>query len=281
MAQRHNALVAPERCESLTCKGKNFQVVQEGSVQTDYQEAIIQESASQLVGSHVPKSLMIKLQHDLVDRCQPGDEVIVVGNLISQWHQSAVVDVDCPVGMALEAHSIRVVQDKSASAWTTSGPATELDDDKYHQEFVAYWADPNNLKFPIAARDHICKAVCPKLYGLAIVKLALLMTLIGGICQADHDRRSKREGHNPNAGNNGTLPSSAADLPEEPEQFQIIQNEQASGQESIYYGGEGQAPTRPEQNRNESVQTRRRGQSHLLLVGDPGTVSTEYLLSVL
>ena len=116
--------MAPERCQgSITsnCKGQDFQAVEEnnGSVHTDYQEVTIQEAASQLGGAHVPRSLLVKLEHDLVDRCQPGDEVVIVGVLLSQWHQSVMVDVDSPVGMALHAHSIRVVQDKSSSAWAS------------------------------------------------------------------------------------------------------------------------------------------------------------------
>ena len=64
--------MAPERCQgSITsnCKGQNFQAVEEnnGSVHTDYQEVTIQEAASQLGGAHVPRSLLVKLEHDLVD----------------------------------------------------------------------------------------------------------------------------------------------------------------------------------------------------------------------
>lgn len=202
-----------------------------------------------------------------------------MGNLIAQWHQTVMPDVDCPVGMSLEAHSIRVVQDKSSSAWSkipasaaSSSDAaslrTELDDDKYRQEFVAYWEHPKHLAAPIAARDQICKAVCPKLYGLAVVKLALLMTLIGGVCQEDYENNHSRK----SIANLGQMAIANND---EPEPFQVIQNERAIAP-STFYGSEERRQSEHFERNEKGVETRRRGQSHLLLVGDPGTVRTYY-----
>ena len=255
--------MAPERCKAAgqTCKGHNFQIVPNSQVHTDYQEVTIQESASQLGGAHVPRSLLIKLQHDLVDRCQPGDEVVIVGLLIAQWHQSVMANVDCPVGLALLAHSVRVVQDKSSSAWTNAATASgqslggELDGDKFRAEFAAFWNDPQNVAAPIAARDYICKAVCPKLYGMAIVKLALLMTLIGGGCQ--HSKERGKE----NAADHTSKEQSQDNY--EPEPFQMIHQNKPSALPSTFFGG-GQTQEKDWKGYGESVQTRRRGQSHLV-----------------
>ena len=64
------------------CKSTSFAIVPNESEHADYQEIKVQESASALnrVGS-VPRSILIKLSDDLVDRCNPGDEVVVVGSL--------------------------------------------------------------------------------------------------------------------------------------------------------------------------------------------------------
>jgi len=224
----------------------------------------------------MPRALLIKLQHDLVDRCQPGDVVVVVGLLVSQWNQSVVVNVDSLVGLALLAHSIRVVQDKNSSGWTSKaagnrGPlVTDLNDDKLRSEFTAFWVEPRNTEAPMAARDYICKAVCPKLYGMAIVKLALLMTLIGGGNQGEM-KTDKENWAEPRANNDSPIVSQVEK--EEPEPFQMIQNRKPGT--AAPFHGSGGGGGKQENGWNgfgKSVQTRRRAQSHLLLVGDPGTV---------
>ena len=108
LEQCHNALVKPDLCPLTAergepCQGNDLSVV--GSMHTDYQEIKIQEAASRIGMGHIPRSLLVKLQHDLVDTCQPGDQVVIVGSLLAQWPQSTMVDVECPIGMALQAHS--------------------------------------------------------------------------------------------------------------------------------------------------------------------------------
>jgi DNA replicative helicase MCM subunit Mcm2 (Cdc46/Mcm family) len=179
----NNALVQPEHCPRIiengrVCGGTNLQAM--GSIHTDYQEIKIQESASTLAVGRIPRSLLIKLRHDLVDLCQPGDEVVIVGSLLAQWHQPQVMPgLDCHVGVAMSAHSIRVVQEKKSSGWNETSSKDSMDkSDKFRSEFEAFWRKHESN--PIQARDYICRAICPNLYGLQTIKLALLITLIGG-----------------------------------------------------------------------------------------------------
>ncbi len=286
LEQRSNALVAPERCPLVLengqrCPGTNLQFEKNGSVHTDYQEIKIQEAASKIGIGSIPRSLLIKLQHDLVDKCQPGDEVTVVGSLLAQWQQPSVqAGIECTVGMAIEAHSIQVVQDNGSSAWKqSSGEANHsMQMENYKKEFDAYWNDPRRkMEYPMAARDFICRAVCPKLYGLQIIKLALLITLIGGVSSnaysidGEETENQERESHD------GLQATSI--LTNDPEPFRMIHN--ATSPETrpdVYLNGsvEAATPTRKQLGEN-LVQTRRRDMSHILLIGDPGTGKSQIL----
>ncbi|EED88948.1 predicted protein, partial [Thalassiosira pseudonana CCMP1335] len=187
----NNALPAPIICpksqeydSGFNCNSTAFAIVPNASQHADYQEIKVQESASALtrVGS-VPRSILIKLSDDLVDKCNPGDEVVVVGSLHAEWQSgtsSFGANLEIMVGISMRAHSVRVinVDEEGGSSFAPS-------------EFDAFWSEEGAKRRPIATRDYILRAVCPKLYGMHAVKLGLLLVMIGGAA-SEKAARSKR-----------------------------------------------------------------------------------------
>jgi DNA replicative helicase MCM subunit Mcm2 (Cdc46/Mcm family) len=269
LEEKNNAMIVPPRCplvsnEGIRCKGTKLKPEKDGSVHTDYQEIKIQEAASKIGVGSMPRSLLIKLQHDLVDTCQPGDEVVVVGILLAQWQQSAQPGIECNVGMALKAHSARVTQENGASAFV-EGAVGELD--KYKKEFDSFWDDSRRREYPIASRDFICKAVCPKLYGLQVIKLSLLLTLIGGVSSSSYESNEQANEEDDNVDTNACTSNNL-----QPESFRVTQNEASHmNQRPVYCENRGMSSSKSHQKRDKEkdskVKTRRRDMSHLLIIG--------------
>jgi DNA helicase MCM9 len=60
-------------------------------------------------------------------------------------------------------------------------------------EFINFWE--KHEKNPLKARNLILKSMCPQLYGLYLVKLAVAMTLIGGVSTVTNSTRIRGESH--------------------------------------------------------------------------------------
>ncbi|KAE9591838.1 putative DNA helicase [Lupinus albus] len=190
--------ICPTR-KSKPCGGTKFQFVENTIVCHDYQEIKIQESTQVLGVGAIPRSILIILKDDLVDVVKAGDDVIVTGLLTAKWSPE-LKDVRCDLDPVLIANNIR----------RTKELKSEIDiSDDIVVKFKQFWDHFKDA--PLKGRNAILRGICPQVFGLFTVKLAVALTLIGGVQHVD-----------------------------------------ASG-------------------------TRVRGESHLLLVGDPGTGKSQFL----
>nr|XP_046228947.1 DNA helicase MCM9 isoform X2 [Scatophagus argus] len=158
------------------CNSKKFSCLSGGSEPAtcrDYQEIKIQEQVQRLSVGSIPRSVMVVLEDDLVDGCKSGDDVTVYGVMCQRWKPFSD-GTCCDVELVLKANNIEVNNQQAAAALIMKDVQKEFED---------FW---NSYKHdPIAGRNQILLSLCPQVFGMYLVKLAVAMVLAGGVQRID------------------------------------------------------------------------------------------------
>ncbi|KAF9178530.1 DNA helicase mcm9 [Haplosporangium sp. Z 767] len=184
--EQYNQVVMPARCQAKNnarpCLGNRFQMIETAPGQMpegcrDYQEIKIQEQTNKLTMGTIPGSMVVILHDDLVDHAKSGDDVTITGTVIRRW-KPPVPGERCDIELALLANHVFIHNEQRVGVGIT---------EEQRMEFEQFWDHARSSAFnkSFTARNKILSQICPKVYGLYIVKLAVMLVLTGGIQKVD------------------------------------------------------------------------------------------------
>ncbi|XP_064600365.1 DNA helicase MCM9-like [Liolophura sinensis] len=174
--QQHYSLCRPTRCpnEAEQCKSTNFAPVSDRGAPPmkcrNYQEIKLQEQVQRLAVGTIPRSMWITLEDDLVDSCKAGTILICCSGIVLRRWMPAVMDVRCDIEVVIRANHVLVTNGQRNSILVTP---------EWKAEFEEFWEKHKNS--PLTARNQILASLCPQVYGLYVVKLAVTLALTGGV----------------------------------------------------------------------------------------------------
>ena len=177
--EQNNMLPQPRSCPCPStdssgvgkkCHSTNLRELEGYRVCVDYQELKIQDSFERVSLGSIPRSIAVILEADLVDKFNAGDDVVIVGELVRQW-KPVWKGARCVVDIALRANSILALNAQDRLRVVASDTVSQFD---------SFWQSYRATDQLLRGRDVIIRSICPQLYGLFFVKLALLLTLVGG-----------------------------------------------------------------------------------------------------
>ncbi|KAI9517200.1 DNA helicase mcm9 [Dissostichus eleginoides] len=166
-----SACPSPDGCESFkfTCLSGGS----EPAICRDFQEIKIQEQVQRLSVGSIPRSVVVVLEDDLVDSCKSGDDVTVYGVMCQRW-KPFYDAARCDVELVLKANNIEVNNQQASNALLMKDVQKEFED---------FWESYQHD--PIAGRNQVLLSLCPQVFGMYVIKLAVAMVLAGGVQRID------------------------------------------------------------------------------------------------
>jgi len=196
---------APSRCEGGECKGRKFDLLRDTAKTADVQKVRVQQQLDDAKtldddAGRIPRSLDVEcVGCGLVDKCVPGDVVVIAGivrvinSAVAAGRKDRRALQQATSVMYLAANSI-VNASREAEAGSSQQKSEydcqEKEEDNKEEldlvESVAQHEDPLSL---------VVASFAPRIYGHELVKLGLLLGLFGGTCEKAA-QASKREAAN-------------------------------------------------------------------------------------
>lgn len=180
-AENSQNLEVNQKMKEEICGGRKFEPLENTQNWVDYQEIKVQETFQTVKPGCIPKTMWVILESTLVDTCKPGDDVVISGVLTKRW-KKITLNTRPDISLCILANEISIKNKENAHGNPTDSIDKELL--SYEEEMEINWLQcQGDFSLENDLRNTIIQSVCPQIYQKFDIKLAILLTVIGGLTQ--------------------------------------------------------------------------------------------------
>ena len=174
-------LKKPTRCTQ--CSEKELEMDPESSSFSDFQLVRLQELPEDLPAGQLPHYVEVTVMDDLVDRCRPGDRVLLTGIVRIEQEQSLQVRTSL-FRLRMEGNNIEYLGGIAGNkdARTVDRIAMSSEDEK---QIISLASMPD-------AYDKLVASFAPHIYGHEIIKESILLLIVGSVTKKLADGSNRR-----------------------------------------------------------------------------------------
>jgi replicative DNA helicase Mcm len=170
--------------KSINCSEKELEMDPENSKCTDFQLVRLQELPEDLPAGQLPHYVEVTVMDDLVDRCRPGDRVLLTGIVRIEHEQIAPQAKTNLFRLRMEGNNIEYLGGLAGTKDTRT------------LERMAISGEDEKQIFAIAGKpdayDKLIASFAPHIYGHEIIKEAILLLIVGSVTKKLDDGSTRR-----------------------------------------------------------------------------------------
>lgn len=176
------SLRKPTKC--INCSEKELEMDPENSIFTDFQLVRLQELPEDLPAGQLPHYVEVTVMDDLVDRCRPGDRVLLTGIVRIEHEQITPQAKTNLFRLRMEGNNIEYLGGLAGTKDTRT------------LERMAISGEDEKQIFAIAGKsdayDKLIASFAPHIYGHEIIKEAILLLIVGSVTKKLDDGSTRR-----------------------------------------------------------------------------------------
>jgi replicative DNA helicase Mcm len=181
--QKGLALKKPLKC--INCSEKELEMDPENSIFNDFQMVRLQELPEDLPAGQLPHYVEVTVMGDLVDRCRPGDRVMLTGIIRIEQEQISPQIKTSLFRLRMEGNNIEYL-----------GGLISNNKDSRTIERIAINAEEEKQILAIAGKpdayDKLIASFAPHIYGHEVIKEAILLLIVGSVTKKLEDGSTRR-----------------------------------------------------------------------------------------